>query len=393
MNMITVADASDFIRGITFKPHELIDISDSDAIVCMRTKNIQADLDQRDLIAVPSRLVRQEQKLLRAGDILISSANSWELVGKCSFVPELPYRATAGGFIAIVRPKPRTHPRFLYHWLNSPATQHMIRNMGRQTTNISNLDVNRFKEIKLPAYGFDQQCRIAAILDKADTVRRKREQAVTLADDFLRSLFLEMFGDPLTNPKKLPIQPLGKFGRIVTGNTPPRSDPANFGDAIEWIKSDNVNTNEHFLTRAVEGLSDKGRSLGRIVPKGSILVTCIAGSPSSIGRAAIANRPVAFNQQINAIIPNPDVNAYFLYVQFLIGKQLVLRSSTNSMKGMISKGEFQKIEFLRPDPHDQARFGKTFEKHVAANNRLLDQKVMASDLFAALSQRAFAGDL
>lgn len=297
-----------------------------------------------------------------------------------------------GRGVAGLRPKPKSLDRnYLWHWLSYARADLEKKARGSTFKQVSKRDIAEL-EIPLPKT-LDEQRRIAAILDKADAIRRKREQALTMADDFLRSVFLEMFGDPLTNAKNLSIQPLGKFGSIVTGNTPPRSDPANFGDAIEWIKSDNVNTNEHFLTRAVEGLSDKGRSLGRIVPKGSILVTCIAGSPSSIGRAAIANRPVAFNQQINAIIPNPDVNAYFLYVQFLIGKQLVLRSSTNSMKGMISKGEFQKIKFLRPDPVEQARFGQTFEKHVATVNRLLDHKVMANDLFAALCQRAFAGDL
>ncbi|OAV49270.1 hypothetical protein A6U98_13585 [Rhizobium sp. WYCCWR10014] len=286
----------------------------------------------------------------------------------------------------------RWNPRFLGRMLDSLFPKLNQEAQSRGAT-IPHVDKAKLEDINFPLIDPIEQRRIAAILDKADAIRRKREQTLALADDFLASVFLEMFGDPLTNAKNLPSQPLGKFGRIVTGNTPPRSDPGNFGDAIEWIKSDNVNTNEHFVTRAVEGLSERGRTIGRIVPKGSILVTCIAGSPSSIGRAAIANRPVAFNQQINAIIPNPDVNVYFLYVQFLIGKQLVLRSSTNSMKGMISKGEFQKIEFLRPAPDEQTRFGQIFEKHVAANNRLLDQKVMASDLFAALSQRAFAGDL
>jgi type I restriction enzyme S subunit len=227
----------------------------------------------------------------------------------------------------------------------------------------------------------------------ADAVRRKREHSLVLADDFIRSVFLGMFGDPIVNAKRLRKEPLGKFGTIVTGNTPPRSDPANFGSAIEWIKSDNVNTDEHFLTRAAEGLSEKGKALGRLVPKGSILVTCIAGSPASIGRAAIADRAVALNQQINAITPNKDVNLYFLYAQFLIGKPLVLRSSTNSMKGMISKGEFQKIEFLFPDADQQERFGNIFEKQIKTRTWLQEASNCAEELFSALSHRAFRGEL
>jgi type I restriction enzyme S subunit len=287
-------------------------------------------------------------------------------------------------------PKPGLDADFLFWWLK--ANRKQIDDLGNGATfkEVSKAVVSRVP-FRLPPV--DEQRRIAAILDRAEDIRRKREQALAQADDFVRSVFLEMFGDPIVNAKGLRKQPLGKFGKIVTGNTPPRSDADNFGDAIEWIKSDNVNTEEHFLTRAVEGLSVKGRALGRIVPKGSILVTCIAGSPSSIGRAAIADRAVAFNQQINAITPNRDVNLYFLYAQFLIGKPLVLRSSTNSMKGVISKGEFQKIEFLCPEPNEQERFGKLFEKHVKATKFLQVAANCAADLFNTLSQRAFRGEL
>ena len=97
--VVPLASTVDFIRGITFKPDDLIDPNDDDAVVCMRTKNIQSDLDTSDLIAVPSRFVRREELFLRPSDMLISSANSWNLVGKTVCVGELNYPATAGGCV------------------------------------------------------------------------------------------------------------------------------------------------------------------------------------------------------------------------------------------------------------------------------------------------------
>jgi type I restriction enzyme, S subunit len=256
-------------------------------------------------------------------------SGSAEIVGKTAFADQ-DWNGSFGAFCAVVRPKPgKSSARYLFHYLQTPKFRDWTRNSSG--VGIKNIRKSELDSYEVPFPSLDEQRRIAAILDKADAIRRKRGQALALADSFIRSMFLEMFGDPVVNSKRLSKQPLGKLGKIVTGNTPPRSDLENFGDTIEWIKSDNVNTEEHFLTRAAEGLSVKGKALGRIVPKGSILVTCIAGSPSSIGRAAIADRAVAFNQQINAITPNRGVNLYFLYAQFLIGKSLVLRSSTNSV--------------------------------------------------------------
>lgn len=110
----------------------------------MRTKNVQATLDLSDVWATPRRLVSRGDQFLRKGDTLVSSANSWNLVGKCSWVPELPWEASFGGFVSALRPTSlRLDPRFLYRWFSSERTQAIARSFGRQTTNISNLNLQR----------------------------------------------------------------------------------------------------------------------------------------------------------------------------------------------------------------------------------------------------------
>lgn len=72
-----------------------------------------------------------------------------------------------------------------------------------------------------PAKSLAEQKRIASILDKADAIRRKRKQAIQLADDFLRSVFLDMFGDPVTNPKGWEVKELKKLTiKLGSGSTP-----------------------------------------------------------------------------------------------------------------------------------------------------------------------------
>lgn len=197
-----LGDVVDFIRGITFKPEDVVGADERDAVVCMRTKNIQAELDVDDLIAVPISFVRREELFLQEGDILISSANSWNLVGKVARVPALPYRATAGGFIAIVRAKPGAiEPEYLYRWLSSDSNQATIRACGRQTTNISNLSIPRLLDLPITVPGQAEQVRAATILDKAESLRCKRQEAIRLANEFLRAVFIDMFGEPNSNTK------------------------------------------------------------------------------------------------------------------------------------------------------------------------------------------------
>lgn len=393
-NCVPLGLAIEFIRGITFKPEDVIGPEDDDAVVCMRTKNIQSTLDLSDVIAVPSRFVRRDDLFLRPGDMLISIANSWNLVGKTVFVNELDYPATAGGFISIIRARRNVvDPHYLYRWITHPHTQEAIRNCGRQTTNISNLSVDRFLALEMPAPELDEQHRIATILDKADGIYEKRITVMQDAGSYLRSAYMHLFGDPVSNSNDFTEVPIAEIATVTTGNTPSREVSAYFGDHIEWIKSDNINTPSHFLTKATEGLSEAGLRVGRSVPAGSTLITCIAGSPSCIGNAALADRPVSFNQQINALTPKLGIEPEFIYATTLFSKARIQAASTNGMKGMVSKGALEQVRFILPPPDQREKFVAIFHKVMALTEKLESAASEASMLYGSLAQRAFQGQL
>jgi type I restriction enzyme, S subunit len=162
---------------------------------------------------------------------------------------------------------------------------------------------------------------------------------------------------------------------------------------VEWIKSDNINTPHTYLTYGEEMLSEMGAEIGRIAPKNSILVTCIAGSISCIGNAAIADRDVAFNQQINAIIPKEGTDPFFVYYLIIYSKDNIKKFSTHSMKGMISKGLFESIYFICPPSDLQREFGKFAEKIEQIKFSQITAKQRTEELFNSVLQKAFAGEL
>jgi len=238
-----------------------------------------------------------------------------------------------------------------------------------------------------------EQKRIAAILDAADALRAKRRETLAQLDTLLQSTFLDMFGDPVTNPMGWALVKLGDCGAVITGNTPSRKRPEYYGDNIEWIKSDNINNPSFIITTAEEHLSEKGVKVARIAPKGSILVTCIAGSPSCIGNAAVTNRKVAFNQQINAFVPSEKVVTWYVFGVFFTGKNLIQKASTNSMKGMVSKSAFSGIQIPLPPLPLQRRFAAIVESAEQQKSRLRAHLTELDTLFASLQDRAFKGAL
>lgn len=293
--------------------------------------------------------------------------------------------------IVPILPGPRVDRDYLFHFLRYPKTveKAVLRCTGANLPRLSPRDLGAF-EVPIPP--LHEQRRIADILDRADAIRYNREKSIGLAEGLLRSKFVEMFGDPIHNPRGWECAPIGDLARVTTGNTPPRSRRELYGNDLEWIKSDNINTPNHIVTRAVEGLSAFGRQSARLVGPGATLVTCIAGSAACIGNSAMTDREVAFNQQINALEPRKDVDPYFLYTQTLVGKRLIQGASTNAMKGMVSKSRLESVMFIKPPSELQRRFGAWFERWCSLRRRIADARNAAGILFGSLSQRAFLGE-
>lgn len=244
------------------------------------------------------------------------------------------------------------------------------------------------EETEIPIRDLMEQERIAAKLDSVTALITLRKRQVKKLDELIKARFVEMFGDPVSNPLNWPTAELGKRCEIITGNTPSRAEPENYGTFIEWIKSDNINTPSTFLTEAQERLSEIGFQKCRFVESGSLLMTCIAGSLNCIGNVAVANRRVAFNQQINAITPTHD-NVLYLYWLMILSKPTIHRTINMALKGILSKSQLSSIKFPFPPLPLQNQFA-AFVERVDKQKQTVQQSLEKLELMKkALMQEYF----
>jgi type I restriction enzyme S subunit len=399
-----LGDVAEFIRGVTFKPKQLTDFGSKDSIVCMRTKNVQKFLDQTDLISIPNRIINNNAKILREGDLLVSTANSYQLVGKTCWVPKLDYPATAGGFISILRARDRIlNPRYLYYWMNMGSTQHQLRNCGRQTTNISNMSIERARDIKIPLPHLKEQKIIAAILDKADAIRKKRKKAIELTDQLLRSVFLNMFGDPVKNPKKWKIQKLKDLSTIISsGSTPVGGSKVYVEQGITFLRSQNVWKKKLKLDDVVYIKKSTHEKMSKTSLKNrDILITKtgrINTENSSLGRAAIflgKDDSANINGHVYLIRPKKDViNEFILYILITNEYRDYIRSVCvgGIDKRQINKDHLDQFPIISPPIEKQQIFikcMKSIEKQKKISNNQLE---LANNMFASLTQQLFNGE-
>jgi type I restriction enzyme S subunit len=295
---------------------------------------------------------------------------------------------TNQGFKSII-PNKDVSPLYLYYTLK--FFRKRLDSLGNGAT-FRELSKKTFEEFEIPIPNdIEDQIRIANILSKAETLISQRKESLRLLDELLKSTFLEMFGDPVRNEKGWEKLTLKEFGKIITGNTPPRNDDDNYSsNFIEWIKTDNIESDKLFVTKATEYLSESGAAKARFVDKGALLIACIAGSIESVGRAALTNRRVSFNQQINAIQPSEDISSYFLLWLFKISKLYIQNHATKGMKKILTKGDFEKIIMINPPLKLQTQFAHIVEKTEALKAYYQTSLQELENLYGSLSQKAFS---
>lgn len=399
MKSVRLDEVATFVRGVTFKPEETVCDYTSNAVACFRTKNVQSDLDQRDLIYLPEQCIRREEQFIRPGDMLMSSANSWNLVGKLCWIPPLTYRATAGGFISILRPKnDKIFPRYLYNWVVYPKTQDRLRNCGRQTTNISNLNFRQALNLDLPLPPLEEQKRIANILDKADTIRRKRQEALRLTDEFLRSVFLEMFGDPVTNPKGWPEVEFGELVRSTKLGMVRSSAEFGWHHPVPYVRMDALTNGGAFLSEKVQGTQASGADIEAYGLEAGDFLFNTRNSKELVGKVAVYPGPdgATFNNNLMRIRFNGSTDPYFICQQFQfprIQRELETRKQGTTSVFAVYWKNLETLPILCPPKELQGKFRDIVNKVMDSKKTQCRFSSTSKDLFASFQQLAFSGEL
>ena len=277
---------------------------------------------------------------------------------------------------------------YLRYCLQCRNMDMFTRFMRRGSRQGKSIDLSRWIGYEIPIYPLEVQTEIVDRLDRVQAIISARQQELQKLDDLIKARFVEMFGDPRSNPFGFEKRMLKDTCKVITGNTPSRAIPEYYGDFVEWIKTDNIVSGLLNPTKAAESLSEKGLEAGRTVDSGAILMACIAGSIASIGRVCVTDRKVAFNQQINAVVPK-QYDIFFLYSLIQMSKEYLVEDINMELKGILSKSKLEEKEFIVPPMELQEQFAdfvKQVDKSKVAVQAALDK---AQLLFDSLMQEYF----
>lgn len=172
-------------------------------------------------------------------------------------------------------------------------------------------------------------------------------------------------------------RPIASLGRVVTGKTPPTRQPGNFGGNYPFITIPDLD-GRTFIDCSERSLSEEGLAAvsSSLLPAGAVLMSCIA----TVGKTGMTVRPSVTNQQINALIPNKDVDGRFLYYVFTqLGHELEAAGGGGSVYTNVSKSRFSSIEVTIP-------VDKAEQRAIASILGALDDKIQMNRKMSATLQ-------
>ncbi|MFC7537169.1 restriction endonuclease subunit S [Sphingomonas sp. GCM10030256] len=285
---------------------------------------------------------------------------------------------------------------YLWHLLDARVAELADKGRGSTFKQISRDDL---AELSFPKPSLPEQKRITAILDKADAIREKRRAALAEADALLRATFLDLFGDPVANPKGWEETRLDLVADIRSGITKGRKSNGEPLRAVPYMRVANVQDG-HIDLSNIKTIDASETEIARYgLRPGDILLT-EGGDPDKLGRGAVWFGEISecihqnhiFVARLNETGISPEYASALL--SSARGKQYFLRSAKQTTGiASINRTQLAAFPVLLPDRAVHDRWLRMNRAAVSAKDELARLSTEAATLYASLAQRAFRGEL
>jgi type I restriction enzyme S subunit len=191
---VALGEVIDIVRGITFPATQKTREPAPGRIACLRTTNVQQTIEWDDLLFVDRSFMGREDQVIQSQDIVMSMANSRELVGKVALIEHIPHpEATFGGFLGVLRPR-MIEPKYAMAVLRTPYARSMLIDSASQTTNIANVSLGKLRPMPFPLPPANEQTRIVARVEELMKLCDSLERNGRLADEQHARLTTTLFG-------------------------------------------------------------------------------------------------------------------------------------------------------------------------------------------------------
>lgn len=287
--------------------------------------------------------------------------------------------------------------KYLFYFLSSK--EEVFNSLASGAT-VKGIKINHILDMKIPLPSLTEQQKIAAILDTADSIRQNAKQQLEHYTALGQSLFLEMFGDPVTNPMGWDKKSLQSItSKIGSGSTPRGGKESYFNEGISLIRSLNIHDN-NFLMKNLAFINDKqAAELSNVVVEESDVLLNITGA--SVCRCAIVPTkilPARVNQHVCILRCDLSYVTPYYLLHLIISnsfKRMLLNiAGTNgATREALTKIQISELRIATPPITLQNQFAERIQQIEVLKQQAQASVAQSEVLFQSLLHRAFSGEL
>jgi type I restriction enzyme S subunit len=292
-----------------------------------------------------------------------------------------------------VKNKKQFSPFFVYRFLQTKSEY-----LKRKATGATIMHINRksLEQLEIPNLEIDDQLHIATFLSKTENLIAQRKESIRLLDEFLKSTFLELFGDPEKNTKNLPFTELEKLCSIIVDC--PHSTPVKSKEVTNYpcIRTSEL-TNGYISWDSMQYLEEDEyiKRTQRLIPEAGDIVY---GREGTYGEAIRIPETHRFSLGQRTMLFRPDytkTNSIFLWA--MVRSEFVYRQAkkknSGSTVGHVNVKDIKQFRIYNPPIELQTQFAKIVEKTEALKTQYQQSLQELENLYGSLSQKAFRGEL
>lgn len=333
-----------------------------------------------------------EEKYLRKGDIIIekSGGSDKQPVGRVVYFdgPENTYLFNNFTGLLRVKDQAKWYPRYVFYSLFSNYHRGGTRAFQNKTTGLHNLKIDDFvSRCEVTEAGINEQIAVCKQMDRVNDIIRMCQQQLQKLDELVKARFVELFGDPVYNSKRLPIQRLCKLGSLDRGRSQhrPRNDPKLLNGPYPLIQTGEVASAGLYITKYKNTYSELGLRQSKMWSAGTLCITIAA----NIAQTAILTFDACFPDSVVGFLPNDSINAIYMHYWFGFFQKILEKQAPQVAQKNINLKILSELNVIVPTQEKQEQFAAFVEqtdKSKVSIQKALDE---AQLLFDSLMQKYF----
>ncbi|HSH02440.1 MAG TPA: restriction endonuclease subunit S [Anaerolineae bacterium] len=360
--------------------------TDSGYAMLIRSQNVHMNSLSLDDVAYISKSIYSKMKrsYVYFGDVLLNITGA--SIGRVAPFEINDVFANVNQHVCIIRPKKdRLYTRFLSYYLSTPQFQKQIDEIQHGGTRQA-LNFSQIAEFEIPLPPLAEQKRIAAILDKADQLRRQRQATLDKLDTLLQSTFIDMFGDPLNPRNQDSFIQLNDIADIIMGQSPPSSSYNKEGKGFPLLNGPTEFGSVHPVEQQ---WTDKPTKFSQT---GDILI-CVRGATA--GKLNLSDKKYCIGRGVAAIRLKDSYLEFSKFIFMVLDRyyELFQRQGVGSTFINISSKELKQLNIPSIIPSQAQIFQSIYDSLTQTKAIHGTSLIKMDNLFHSLQQRAFRGDL